>query len=74
MLNSMVILKSTNMVFRALDDTMFYAAPDGKNFAYTTSGRRIDGINEEFLTEGGWEFHHPQNAMWLRGFGSANTA
>ena len=74
MLNSMVIIKSTNMVFRALDDTMFYAAPDGKNFAYTTSGRRIDGINEEFLTEGGWEFHHPQNAMWLRGFGSANTA
>lgn len=69
-----VLVKPSNMVFRALDDTQFYGTPEGKNYVYTSTGRRIDGINEEFLTEGGWEFHHPQMFMFAKGFGSTNTA
>lgn len=71
--DTLAILKPKNIRYRYIDDTQFYGA-SGKPYAYTSSGKRIDGLNEEFLTECGLEYHHPQTAMYLTGFGSDNTA
>lgn len=72
--NAAVICKPGNIVNRILDDTMFYGTPEGKDYVYTSSGRRIDGINEEFITEMGTEFHHPQTFMFAKNFGQNNVA
>ena len=73
MRESMLILKPSNIIYNYIDDTKFYGS-NGKNYGFTSSGKRIDGLNEEFLTECGLEYHHPQTAMFLSGFGSTNTA
>lgn len=73
MRNTMLILKPANIMYNYIDDTTFYGS-NGKPYGYTTSGKRIDGLNEEFLTECGLEYHHPQTAMFLSGFGETNTA
>jgi len=73
MRNTMLILKPNNIIYNYIDDTRFYGS-NGKPYGFTTSGKRIDGLNEEFLTECGLEYHFPQNAMFLYGFGETNTA
>jgi len=73
MRNTMLILKPSNIVYNYIDDTKFYGQ-SGKPYGYTSSGKRIDGLNEEFLTECGLEYHHPQTAMFLYGAGETNTA
>jgi len=73
MRNSMLILKPSNIIYNYIDDTKFYGQA-GKPYGYTSSGKRIDGLNEEFLTECGLEYHHPQTAMFLYGAGETNTA
>jgi len=68
--NCMVIFDPKDLKYRYIDDTKFYADPDKQN----TGRNRIDGTDEEYLTEAGLEFHHPVKTAYLTGFGSDNTA
>ena len=72
--NSMLIFEPENCVYRYIDDTTFYAEGDAKQAAPGTQGGRIDGTQEEFLTECGLEYHHPYTAMFLNGVGLDHTA
>jgi hypothetical protein len=71
--NSMVIFEPENCVYRYITDTTFYGE-GGKTAAEGTNGGRIDGTQEEFLTECGLEYHHPYTACFLNGIGLDHTA
>ena len=66
--NSMVVFEPKDLTYRYITDTTFYPDPDKQN----TGRGRIDGTDEEYLTECGLEFHHPSKCAWLNGFGSDN--
>ena len=66
--NSMVIFDPADLTYRYITDTTFYADSDKQN----TGRGRIDGTDEEYLTECGLEFHHPSKCAWLNGFGQDN--
>lgn len=66
--NTMIIFEPKGLRYRYIDDTTFYPDPDKQN----TGRGRIDGTDEEFLTECGLEFHHPIKCAYLNGFGSDN--
>lgn len=66
--NCMMIFDPADLVYRYIDDTTFFADPDKKN----TGRYRIDGTDEEYLTEAGLEFHHYSKTGFLSGFGSDN--
>jgi hypothetical protein len=72
--NSMVIFEPENCVYRYIDDTNFYGEGDAKQAAPGTNGGRIDGTQEEYLTECGLEYHHPYTAGFLNGIGLNHTA
>lgn len=72
--NSMLIFEPENCVYRYIDDTSFYAEGDAKQAAPGTQGGRIDGSQEEFLTECGLEYHHPYTGCFLNGVGLDHTA
>jgi len=74
MLNTAVFYKPNSIIYRYIDDTQFYGNPGNKDFAYTSSGKRIDGINNEWITEMGWEFGHAETYMIANGWGATNTA
>jgi len=65
---AMVIFDPADLVYRYIDDTTFFADPDKQN----TGRNRIDGTDEEYLTEFGIEFHHYAKTGFLSGFGSDN--
>jgi len=67
--NSMLILDPADLVTRTITDTTFFADSDKQN----TGRNRIDGTDEEWLTEMGLEFHHTAKMAYLNGFGSDNT-
>lgn len=67
--NTMVVFDPADLRFRYITDTTFYDDPDKKN----TGRNRIDGTDEEFLTEGGLEYHHMSKCAFLSGFGTDNT-
>lgn len=70
--NSMVIFEPQKLVWRYIQDTIF--VPD-RNKSNKEGGRyRVDGIKEEFLTEGGLEYHHPSCFGYLNGFNQDNSA
>ena len=66
--NCMVIFDPADLVYNYIDDTKFYPDPDKQN----TGRNRIDGTDEEWLTECGLEFHHYPKTGFLSGFGSDN--
>ncbi len=66
--NSMVCFEPKNVKYRFITDTTFYDDPDKKN----TGRNRIDGTDEEYLTECGLEFHHASTCAFLNGFNSDN--
>ena len=66
--NTMVIFDPQDIRYRFIDDTMFYDDPAKKN----TGWSRRDGTKEEYLTEAGLEYHHPEKTGYLNGFGSDN--
>ena len=66
--NSMVIFEPEDIKFRYITDTMFRKAPP-----ITESQVSIDGTVEEYLTEGGLEYHHPNGWGYLNGLNSTNT-
>jgi hypothetical protein len=67
---SMVIFEPKDLKFRFIDDTFYKDDPSMKKGGYTNR----DGIKEEYLTEGGLEYHHPEGWGFLYGFNEANTA
>ena len=67
--NCMAVFDPKDLKFRYIDDTKFYADPDKQN----TGRNRIDGTDEEYLTEAGLEFHFPVKTAFLSGFGTDNT-
>jgi hypothetical protein len=72
--NSMLLFEPENCSYRYIDDTQFYGEGDAKQAAPGTNGGRIDGTQEEFLTECGLEYHHPYTASFLNGVGLDHTA
>ena len=66
---SMVILEPSALRYRFIDDTTFFADGDKQN----TGRGRIDGTDEEYLTECGLEYHHPTKFGFLNGFGTDNA-
>ena len=68
--NSMVIVDPANMAFNYIDDTFFKKDTGEREGGY----QAVDGSKEEYLTEGGFEFHHPLAFGYLNGVGLANPA
>lgn len=66
---SMLILDPQNLKYRYVDDTQFYGEGEAKQAAPGTNGGRIDGTQEEYLTECGLEIHHPYTTGFLSGIG-----
>ena len=71
--NSILLLEPKNLIYRYIDDTSFYGEGEAKQAAPGTNGGRVDGTEEEYLTEAGLEFHHPSTMMFLNGVGSNNA-
>jgi hypothetical protein len=66
---SMLVIEPENIKYRYIDDTNFYGEGDAKQAAPGTNSARVDGTNEEFLTEAGLEYHHPSTGGFLNGVG-----
>lgn len=70
--NMGVILEPKEIGYRYIDDTSFYGENSSKTHSEGYGQRRIDGTNEEFLTECGLEFGLPQKCAVLNGVGIDN--
>ncbi len=70
--NMGIILEPKELSYRYIDDTTFYGENNSKDHAFGYGQRRVDGINEEFLTECGLEFGLPQKCAVLNGVGLNN--
>ena len=70
--NMMVIIEPKELGYRYIDDTAFYGESSSKTHPEGYGQRRIDGTNEEFLTECGLEFGLPQKCAVLNGLGLDN--
>jgi hypothetical protein len=71
--NMGVLLEPKEMTYRFIDDTQFYGENSSKSHPEGYGNRRLDGTNEEFLTEAGLEFGLPQKCAVLNGVGLDNT-
>ena len=70
--NMGVILEPKELSNKFIDDTAFYGESNSKDHPEGYGQRRIDGTNEEFLTEAGIEFGLPQKCAVLNGVGLPN--
>lgn len=66
---SMVLFEPKNITFKYIDDTFY--KPDLLWDKGGSTGK--DGKEEEYLTEGGLEFHFPLTGGYLTGVGKDNT-
>ena len=71
--NMGVVLEPKELSYRYIDDTTFYGESSQKTHAEGYGQRRVDGINEEFLTEAGLEFGLAQKCGILNGVGLDNN-
>lgn len=67
--NMGVILEPKELTYRYIDDTAFYNEAQSKSHSMGTGSRRIDGTDEEYLTEAGLEFGFPLKCGVLNGIG-----
>ena len=67
---SAVVLEPKDIKFRFIDDTFFKNDDTVRKGGWTNR----DGLKEEYLTEAGLEYHHPDGWAYLNGFGSENIA
>jgi len=67
---AMAIFEPQDLKERYIDNTTFYKEGEKQN----TGAGRTDSTDEEWLTEVGLEYHHPNGWGWLTGFNSTNTA
>jgi hypothetical protein len=71
--NMGILLEPKELTYRYIDDTAFYGENNSKDHSFGYGQRRVDGINEEFLTESGLEFGLAQKCGLLNGVGLNNT-
>ena len=67
--NAMVVFEPKDIKYRFIQDTIFKKDDRLKKGSYTS----IDGIKEEYLTECGLEYHHPDGWGYLTGFNTDNS-
>jgi hypothetical protein len=70
--NMGIIIEPKEMGYRYIDDTSFYGESTSKKHSEGYGARRLDGSNEEWLTECGLEFGLPQKCAVLNGVGLDN--
>ncbi len=68
-----IILEPSELKYRFVQDTTFYGEANSKTHPEGYGNRRLDGLNEEFLTEAGLEFGLAQKCGLLNGIGLNNT-
>ena len=68
--HSMVIFEPAGLRYRYVSDTMFMSE---KSDQQNTGWTRRDGTDEEYLTEAGLEYHHPNGWGYLNGVGEDNA-
>lgn len=66
--NSMLVIEPEKLKWRFIDDTYFVEDPQDRR----NRNHSLDGTQEEYITEGGLELHHPLAFGYLNGFGQAN--
>jgi len=71
--NMGILLEPKELTYKYIDDTAFYGENSSKTHSEGYGQRRVDGTNEEFLTECGLEFGLPQKCAVLNGVGLNNT-
>ena len=71
--NMGIVIEPKELTYRFVDDTTFYGESSAKQHAEGYGQRRVDGINEEFLTEAGLEFGLAQKCGILNGVGLNNS-
>lgn len=70
--NMMVIFEPKELTYKYIDDTTFYGESSSKQHPEGYGSRRIDGTEEEYLTEAGLEFDFPIKCGVLNGVGLDN--
>jgi len=70
--NMMVILEPKELEYKFIQDTTFYGESSAKQHPDGYGHRRIDGTEEEYLTECGLEFGFPMKCGVLNGVGLPN--
>lgn len=70
--NMMVILEPKELEYKFIQDTTFYGEASSKTHPEGYGHRRIDGTEEEYLTECGLEFGFPDKCGVLNGVGLPN--
>lgn len=68
-----VVLEPKELTYKYIDDTSFYGENSSKTRPTGSGNRRVDGTNEEWLTECGLEFGLPQKGGVLNGVGQDNN-
>jgi hypothetical protein len=71
--NLMVLLEPKELEYKFITDTTFYGEGSATQHPAGYGARRLDGLNEEFLTECGLEFGLPQKCAVLNGVGLDNN-
>lgn len=71
--NMGILLEPKELTYKYIDDTTFYGESSQKQHSEGYGQRRVDGINEEFLTEAGLEFGLAQKCGLLNGVGLDNN-
>lgn len=71
--NMGIILEPKELNYRFITDTSFYGEDSSKQHSSGYGSDRIDGLNEEFLTEAGLEFGLAQKCAVLNGVGLNNV-
>jgi hypothetical protein len=71
--NMGLLLEPKELTYRYIDDTAFYGESSAKTHPEGYGQKRIDGTNEEFLTECGLEFGLAQKCAVLNGVGVDNS-
>lgn len=71
--NMGLLLEPKEMQYKYVDDTKFYGESSQKTHPEGYGQRRVDGTNEEYLTECGLEFGLPQKCALLNGVGLDNN-
>lgn len=67
--NMMVIIEPRELEYKFIDDTTFFGESSSKKHPQGYGHRRIDGTEEEYLTECGLEFGFPLKCGVLNGVG-----
>lgn len=72
--NAMLFFEPERLKWRYIDDTAFYPDPNRTKKNGPNGWTRIDGIKEEWLTEGGLEYHFPLTGGFFTGVGQDGSS